>query len=464
MAAAAAGPTLVLAAFGHRMLMIPMRLHFVLVGLAALVALGAALALTLAGARAHDGRAVLVGTAFSTMASLLFVHALATPTILIGENGLVQLAGAGNLPAGAVVLALAGWPALSRPGSMKPLLALQAAVLPCVAALGAVGLTHPQAIPTVPGPGGPLATVVLTVGLCLLAVLVHRSARTFVLARRGADLAVVIGLVWLGCAQAGLLLFAPSELGFWVAHVVEVTGIALVGVPVALDLRRGAQSYPLLGDLSAVQLVAREEAFLGPRVRALMLRLAEKDSYTERHTRSVALLAVRIGEQLGLSPARLRTLALGGLLHDMGKLSVPNRILRKPGPLEDSELDVIRRHPAWGDELLCELGGFSPAVRRLVLDHHERLDGTGYPRGLTAGELDLETRILSVADVYDALVSERVYREAWSHERAVALLHEQIGTAFDARCVQALERVLREPERDRALLLAPRTLGAAAGA
>jgi HD-GYP domain-containing protein (c-di-GMP phosphodiesterase class II) len=105
-------------------------------------------------------------------------------------------------------------------------------------------------------------------------------------------------------------------------------------------------------------------------------------------------------------------------------------------------------HPEWGHRLLGELGGFSDAVRRLVLDHHERLDGSGYPNGLAGKELDLETRILAVCDVYDALISDRVYRAAWTHDRALGLLREQAGTAFDAACVSALERVLaREAAR-----------------
>jgi HD-GYP domain-containing protein (c-di-GMP phosphodiesterase class II) len=459
---AAAAPTILLVVLGRDMLMLPMGLHFVVVTLLGVVALGAALVMTFVGARSGEGRSVLVGTAFATMASMLFFHGLATPGVLIGDNGLVQLAGAGNVPAAAVVLALAGWPALNRPNSMRPLLSLQAGILVCVAIVGTVGMLDPGVIPVLPGPGGSLAGVVLALGLCLLAVLVHRSARTFLLSRRGADLAVVVGLVWLASAQAGLLLYGMMETGFWLAHVFEVAGIAFVGVPVALDLRRGARSYPLVGDLTAVRLVAEEEAFIGPRVRSLMVRLAEKDAYTERHTRNVAILAVQIGERLGLSPARLRTLAVGGLLHDMGKLSVPNRILQKPDRLDDSEFAVIRRHPTRGVELLGELGGFPPAVRRLVLGHHERLDGSGYPLGLSADEIDLETRILAVADVYDALVSQRVYRDAWPKERALALLNDEIGSAFDARCVGALEDVLHEPAQLRAARLARSGLPTAA--
>jgi HD-GYP domain-containing protein (c-di-GMP phosphodiesterase class II) len=131
----------------------------------------------------------------------------------------------------------------------------------------------------------------------------------------------------------------------------------------------------------------------------------------------------------------------------VGKLAVPNEILQKPGALTDAEYDEIKRHPELGSELVRELG-FSAQVRRLVLDHHERLDGGGYPRGLGAPDLDIETRILAVCDVFDALLSKRVYRAAWTHEDALALLREESGTSFDPACVEALERVLaREQTR-----------------
>jgi HD-GYP domain-containing protein (c-di-GMP phosphodiesterase class II) len=177
-------------------------------------------------------------------------------------------------------------------------------------------------------------------------------------------------------------------------------------------------------------------------VHALTMRLAEKDGYTEEHTRRVAMRAVQVGEELGLPPHRLRDLAIGGLLHDIGKLAVPDRILKKPGPLTDEEFEVIKRHPEWGRRLLGELGGFAENIRRLVLDHHERLVGGGYPRGLDEANLDLDTRILTVCDVYDALISPRVYRPAWPQEKALSHLRSEAGTSFDERCVAALERVL----------------------
>jgi HD-GYP domain-containing protein (c-di-GMP phosphodiesterase class II) len=275
-----------------------------------------------------------------------------------------------------------------------------------------------------------------------------RAVRTFLLTRRVLDLVVAVGLVWLATALVPALTMDYTRLGWWIGHEVELDGILVIGVAVAIDLARAAQSRPLAGDLTAAELVASEDLFLGSQVRALTVTLAEKDSYTERHTRRVALRAVQVGDELGLSRGRLRTLAIGGLVHDIGKLAIPDDILKKPGPLDDDEYETVKEHPERGYRLLTELGGFSEDVRDLVRDHHERLDGRGYPRGLTAGQLTLDARILAVCDVYDALISKRVYRDAWSEENAIHHLRTEAGTAFDERCVEALARVVgREPAR-----------------
>ena len=422
--------------------------HFIGVGCTAVVATAAAIALTIAGAHRNDGRTVLLGTAFTVMAALLALHGLATPGIILPYNGLVGFTGAATLPIGGAVLALSALPSLRRPRGINRLLVLQASLVAAIAALGTWGMLQPSILGNIPQPGDPVALAALSVACLFYGVLLLRALRTFLLTRRRSDLAVVVGIAWLTAAVPPALLFTYLDLGWWLGHLFELVGIVLVGIPVAADLRRTAESRPLSGDLSAAELVAKEEAFLGSQVRALSQSLAEKDGSTSEHTRRVALRAVQVGEVLGLPPHRLRNLAIGGLLHDIGKLSVPDGILKKPGPLTDEEFDVVKRHPEWGRKLLGELGGFAESVRRLVLDHHERLAGDGYPRGLQAGELQLDTRILTVCDVYDALISPRVYRPAWTHEQAVALLREESGTAFDARCVGALERVLARERAD----------------
>jgi HD-GYP domain-containing protein (c-di-GMP phosphodiesterase class II) len=425
----------------HRHVMFTSQVHFSGVGLTALAASVAAIALTVVGARQRDGRTVLVGTAFSVMAALLALHGIATPGVLVGMNGVVAFTGGATLPVGAAVLALAALPALRRPKSVRPLLVLQGVLLTAILCLGVTGMLIPSLVPNVPAPGSPAALTLLVVGLTLFALLALRALRTFLLTRRRADLMVAVGIFWLASALPPAMLLNYMELGWWMGHSFELLGLVVVGVPVALDLRRPAQSRALVGDVSGCDLVAGEEAFLGAQVRALTVCLAQKDEYTEEHTRRVALRAVQVGEELGLTGGRLRALATGALVHDIGKLSVPDAILQKPGPLTDEEFEIIKRHPEWGDKVLVDLG-FGEEVRHLVRDHHERLDGSGYPHGYDGSLISFDARILAVCDVYDALISRRVYRDAWPGERAVALLRDESGTSFDPKCVSALERVL----------------------
>jgi putative nucleotidyltransferase with HDIG domain len=308
-----------------------------------------------------------------------------------------------------------------------------------------LGMADPQLLPTQPAADSPIAMVLFAIGIGLLASVGWRALRTFILTRRAADLLVVCGLCLLAVSLGASLTFEAWTIGWWLAHALEFAGIALVAIPVALDLVRTNQSRPLAGDLAGVELVNQEEAFLGAQIRALMVALAEKDHSTEGHTRRVAVLAVQVGEALGLAPNRLRALAIGGLLHDIGKMQIPDAILKKPGPLDDDEYALVKRHPEWGDQLAGELG-LPRRVRQLIRHHHERLDGTGYPDGRVSEQLDLDVRILSTCDVYDALISERVYREAWSPAQAFRTLQAEQGTGFDGRCVAALERVVATGE------------------
>jgi putative nucleotidyltransferase with HDIG domain len=417
--------------------------HFIGVALGAGLATVSAVALTVAGARLRDGHAVLVGCAFSVMAALLCLHGLATPGILVEMNGVVAFTGGATLPVGAAILALGTIPALRRPTAVRPLLGLLAAGVVLIVTLGLAAMVEPRLVPAVPEARSPLALVVLVTGMGFFAFLFWRALRTFRFTRRWGDLLVAVGILWLGAALPAALLLTYSDLGWWLGHGFEIVGIAAVGLTTAVDLRRGtARSRPLLGDLKGADLVAEEEAFLGSHIRALLVELAEKDDYTEEHTRRVALRAVQVGDELGLPPERLRNLALGGLMHDIGKLSIPDEILKKPGPLTDREFEVVKRHVHLGVALLRELGGFPGIVHRLVRSHHERLDGSGYPNTEHGEDAPLDIRILAVCDVYDALRSTRVYRTAWSHEQAMALLREGSGTLFDGRCVDALDRVL----------------------
>jgi HD-GYP domain-containing protein (c-di-GMP phosphodiesterase class II) len=462
LARAAVIPTVLLTALGTHMMMFGPIVHMSVVGTTGALAVTASVGMSIIAARRNDGRAVWLGMAFSVAATLLVVHALATPGVIVPANGVVQIAGALNVPVCGAILAAAGLPILRRPRRVRLLLGVQLAAVAAVAIAGAVALVYARHIAVVPTPSSLEANAIFAAGAAPLALLAWRAARTYLLTRRISDLIVAEGVIWLIGAQFGLLNFTMMDGAWWAAHLLEVGGIGMVGFPAALDLRHAVGSRPLVGDLRAGDLVEHEEAFLGGQVRAILVRLGEKDPSTEGHTRRVAKLAVAIGERLGLPEGRLRQLAVGGLLHDVGKLSVPNEILNKPGRLTDEEFAEIRRHPGAGRELLSEIGGFPPLVLDLVESHHERLDGGGYPNAHPAGELDLAVRILTVADVYDALTADRVYREAWPAGRALALLEEETGTAFDPECVRALAELVAVAEPEPATPLSRAETSAAA--
>jgi HD domain-containing protein len=423
-------------------------IHFGGVALGAGIATACAVVLTIAGTRQRDGYAVLVGSAFSVMAALLCLHGLATPGVFVDGVGVAAFTGGATLPVGGAILALGALSALRRPAAVTPLLWLLAAGVVFIFGLGLAAIARPGLVPSVPQPRSTAAWIVLCAGLAFYAVLFWRALRTYRLTHRGADLLVAVGIVWLAAALPAALLLNYQNLGWWLGHVFEIVGIAAVGFTVALDLRRGvARSRPLLGDLKGADLVAEAEAFLGSHIRALLVELAEKDAYTEEHTRRVALRAAQVGDELGLAPERLRDLAIGGLLHDIGKLTVPDAILKKPGPLTDAEYRVVMGHVHSGAALLRELGGFSDMVLRLVLGHHERVDGSGYPRAVAGDPIPLDVGILAVCDVYDALISKRVYRDAWSHDRALEYLRETSDKLFYGSCVEALADVLARERR-----------------
>lgn len=173
--------------------------------------------------------------------------------------------------------------------------------------------------------------------------------------------------------------------------------------------------------------------------RALDLR----DRETEGHSRRVTELSMRLARAVGVDGESLGHLRRGALLHDIGKMGVPDTILQKPGPLDDDEWVIMRRHTTFARDLLMPIAYLRPAVD-VPYSHHERWDGSGYPQGLQGSAIPLRARIFAVADVYDALTSDRPYRRAWSQERAIRHIAEQAGRHFDPEIVTAFLELQRQ--------------------
>ena len=170
---------------------------------------------------------------------------------------------------------------------------------------------------------------------------------------------------------------------------------------------------------------------------ALALTIEARDPYTKGHCERLSHTAVSLGRTLGLQNDELHALHRGGYLHDIGKVGVPDAVLLKPAPLTPEELAVMRRHPEIGDSLCAPLQSLR-AVRPIVLAHHERIDGSGYPNGLRGDDVPLLAQIVGIVDVYDALTSRRPYRDALSHDEAVTFMHEETHAGrFNPQYVQA---------------------------
>ncbi len=183
-------------------------------------------------------------------------------------------------------------------------------------------------------------------------------------------------------------------------------------------------------DRDQVRLVEATQDILDGAIRALVTAIDAKDPHTATHSARVTQLATLIGESLELTPQLAGILRYSALLHDVGKIAVPEHILLKPGPLNDEEWAIIKRHPARSAEVVRQVPGLEE-VATVVRHHHERLDGSGYPDGLAGDAIPYLSRILTIADVYEAVTSDRSYRPAMNTREAREILRAGWGTAFD---------------------------------
>jgi HD domain len=251
-----------------------------------------------------------------------------------------------------------------------------------------------------------------------------------------------------------LLLTRRIALREQVEESVHVYGIDAALAPVGLLAAVGTAENPwyllLLTPIFAVLAVfARERRTrltqlteLNGAYRGTAQVLAEvvdaDDAYTGRHTRDVVELSVAVADRLGLDDHRRRNVEFGALLHDVGKVAIPNAILNKPGALDAAEWDVMRTHTLVGQRMLDRVGGFTREVGAIVRGSHERWDGAGYPDGLAGEAIPLEARIIAACDAYNAMTTTRPYRDALDHAAAAAELARCSGTRFDPVVVDAL--------------------------
>jgi putative nucleotidyltransferase with HDIG domain len=203
----------------------------------------------------------------------------------------------------------------------------------------------------------------------------------------------------------------------------------------------------LLLPLGAVYYSLRSYQQLRDQTRYTIEALAEavdrRDPYTFQHSQRVREYVEKIANRLNLSPGEIESIVWAASIHDLGKIDVPEGILSKPGPLEDDEWRVVRKHPDVGADIVAQLS-FHPTARNIILHHHEWFEGNGYPGRIGGNRIPLGSRILAVADAFEAMTSDRPYRPALSYQAAVAELEAGRGTQFDPVVVDTFLTILAE--------------------
>jgi diguanylate cyclase (GGDEF)-like protein/putative nucleotidyltransferase with HDIG domain len=272
------------------------------------------------------------------------------------------------------------------------------------------------------------------------------AATSACVARLLGDLqALEIGAVHGISVSAGVALFGPQDDD--PVTLFETAGRALANAQAA----GGGRAVIASGDGNDLGVTAdlhRRDA-----VEALAIALLERDRYTGEHSESVVDMAVSVAVGLGLSPAQIEDIRAGALLHDIGKVGIPDAILNKPGPLTPEERTVMAEHPVIGERILRGIGGFAP-VADIVRHEHESFDGSGYPDGLVGNEIPIGSRIILACDAYHAMTSDRPYRARMSHADAFRELRRCAGQQFDPAVTAALVSRFYHERAGRTLLRA----------
>jgi len=262
------------------------------------------------------------------------------------------------------------------------------------------------------------------------------------------NLAQTIEVFFATEGERGVKRILPERRGTWFDPTLVREALSWMGDRAWWDALRDADVVQRVAELEPPRFVRQvDELGLDEVAQAFAEIIDAKSPFTFRHSSEVARYACGIAGQLGYDENATRRMKRAGLLHDIGKVGVSNRILDKNGPLEPDERREVERHPLYSWEILSRVRAFEDFAR-LASVHHEKLDGSGYPWGLRAEELDQSARALVVADIWEALTADRPYRTGMPHAKAMGILESERGTKLDGACIDALGSYLEKEAGD----------------
>lgn len=416
-------------------------LFWLVVVAASLCVLTSTALLTLGWRRDVPELGVVAG--FFLVGSLLpLVHGITTPGVVYDNNNATMLSVFVTIPlATAVALpSLFGRTRIGRAILLRWKLWVSTWIAVTVV-LASVLLTAPNLLPA-PEPRSLLS---VAVALLMIAVTVAFAARHLRLAAISNDVrhaVVALGFAWFGVSAAVWFNGAPLTVGFWTAHLFDIFGVLAATVGGYIAHRSSGSIDDVLRPVTNTDPLSALEAGLDPIVHRFVASLEAKDTVTRDHVVRTSALAVAVAEQLRLPARELRQVGLAALLHDLGKLEIPDEILNKNGRLDDDEFAIIQTHPSIGARMV-EQSPILDDIAPLIEAHHERADGGGYPFGLSGDQLPFGASIISVCDAFDAIANTRQYRAGAGWERALDILAEHSGTQWHPDVVGAATRLIR---------------------
>lgn len=412
--------------------------HFYIVSATSLVSLVISIFVGIVGLRQRNVQVLYVALAFISLAAFFSMHGLATPGFLIDQNAVVSVA------AQLSVLSMSFWLLVASLPVTNPLSAalskysglLLTFYTPAIIILGFVALSHPVLAELVPVTSEPLKYFIGLFTLVMATVAAYRYWQSYRYSKFPFQLAIAYTGGWIAVSQIIITTGVTFFASWWIYHFLLLFAVIVTVAGLVVQYQRGDSIVRSILGLFSNDPSERLAAGISPSVRQLIMATEARDPYTAGHSYRVAEGAFELGRALKLPPEDLRVLVQGGIVHDVGKMEVPDKILNKPGPLTKEERIAIENHTVAGYELCARLGFMAPELA-VIRSHHERIDGKGYPDGLSQNQIPSLVRILSVIDVWDALTSARAYRGAWPEAEALDYLKQNRGTQFEAAYVDA---------------------------
>ena len=413
--------------------------HFYIVSATALVALVISVVVGIIGLRQRNLQVIFVALAFISLAAFFSAHGLATPGFIIPDfTAVVGVAAQLSVLAMSFWLFVSSWRSDNRISAwlaQRPAIVL-AGWTAVILILGILALNDPNLANLLPINQAPLRNFAAGFTLIFALATGFRYWQSYRYSKFPFQLAVAYTGGWIAVTQIIIWTGLTFFLSWWIYHVLLLASVIVVVAGLVSQYQRGDSIVRSIVGLFSSDPSERLAAGISPSVRQLIMETEARDPYTAGHSYRVAQGAFDLGTSLKLAPEDLRVLAQGGIVHDVGKMRVPDEILNKPGPLTNEERKEIEKHTVAGYEM-CARMGFMPQELAVIRSHHERPDGKGYPDKLNLEQIPALVKILSVVDVYDALTSARAYRPAWTETEALGYLQENRGSQFEPNLVDA---------------------------